>query len=249
MKAEQLNQPVSEAHSKSNRFPAYFLDLLFVLILPAVCFALDPIIFDDGLAHRPRFNEALQVATYASVALFSAAFFTTYLPLNSRPVQRFLSGSLLAGGLLALLIGIWILPFSIIGLMLLIGALGFIPFGTAWRFWRRLRNMRFEKPISAVDVLAVTLGITVPFVPPVIVHHYGQARFDAIVGGVQSSNSETARGALSDMNDFWFCRSYCQSEVSSLFVGGKIMLAEPEFASLFKSSTGLDYKYYLENPD
>ena len=76
-------------------------------------------------------------------------------------------GVLISGAVFSVAIGVAILPLSIIGLLLIIGIFGFIPFITAFVYlrvgWRALKNGESTTPVSWATALVIgailSLGI------------------------------------------------------------------------------------------
>ena len=155
-------------------------DIAFGLVIPVLCFVFDPIVFrswvtDDGIYHRFQFlayaASAIEIATLGCW-LFAVRKF----PAWSRPA----GGVMLAGALLSSVIGLAILPFSLMGLLYLgIGALGFIPFVTAIVYLRNglraIRLNRTTEPASYASFVYVMFGILVALALPVAVQ-VGAAR-------------------------------------------------------------------------
>jgi hypothetical protein len=113
-------------------------DVAFGVVFPVVCFLFDPIIFKGGfiLGGDPMLGE-FQFFAYLVSAIEIAALLV-WLILR-RHLQSFtgpIAGVLLAGGIFSFAIGVLILPYSIIGLVVLIGAAGFTPFVTAFVYVR-----------------------------------------------------------------------------------------------------------------
>ena len=97
-------------------------------LLPLACLLADPIVF------RPRgFLAPFATMAYATIAL-SFLGLTAWLLLR-RPAF-FLAGALAAGAAFSFLLGILLLPYSLFGLMIILGALGFAPFVTAFVYLR-----------------------------------------------------------------------------------------------------------------
>ena len=125
--------------------PQLTYDFMFGIILPVLCFIFDPIVFSG----RGFVTGIVPLAQYKSlVYLFSALSIVTLggWLLAYRAVKAaggIIAGILLSGAACSLLIGILILPLSLIGLMIIIGILGFIPFFTAFVYLRNgIRAMR-----------------------------------------------------------------------------------------------------------
>lgn len=107
-------------------------DWAFGVILPTVCFAADPIVFNDkGLleAYRP-FAYILAAISITSMVL--------WLPWarHYRIVNAAFSGLFAVGSLISLAVGIILFPFSLLGLVFLIGALGFTPLISSFIYLR-----------------------------------------------------------------------------------------------------------------
>ena len=103
-------------------------DVAAGVLLPIGCLLADPIVF------RPRgFLAPFATMAYATIAL-SILGLTAWLLLR-RPAF-FLAGAFAAGAALSFLLGILLLPYSLFGLMIILGALGFAPFATAFVYLR-----------------------------------------------------------------------------------------------------------------
>jgi len=245
MTTEQLDKPPLKQPTVSKLLPPWILDFLFVVFLPAVCFALDPVFFDATPTSLPNLFEPLQLATYVCVAILVIAFYSTYIPIASIYVRHFLLGFLLAGLALSLCFGLVLLPLTIIGLVFVLGVLGLIPFGTAWRFWLRIKSMDLGIPRKLPLIIAVLAGFIFPFVPTYFLKEYGKTGATKILSDIQSTDLSVARIGMSNLSGHWYCRKSCQNMVVILYAEGKIALPEPEFAMLFRNHAGIDYKQFL----
>ncbi len=241
MTTEQLDKPLPN----QPMLPPWVWDFLFVVILPVACFALDPVFFDATPSMFPTLFEPLQFATYVCVVILVIAFYLTYLQIESVYARHFLLGFLLAGLALSLCFGLALLPLTIIGLVILLGVLGLIPFGTAWRFWRRMKSMDLGIPRKPPLIIAVIAGFIFPFVAAYTLKEYGKSEVTKILSDVQSTDLSMARIGMSNLSGHWYCRESCQNMVAVLYGQGKIALPESEFAMLFQSHAGIDYKQYL----
>lgn len=113
-------------------------DVMFGIVLPVLCLACDPVVFGGGLMGNSGLYSAYGLYAYTISALEMVAL-CAWLCAAGRAGRRpaALAGMLLAGGLFSFVVGCAILPYSLIGLLfLLIGALGFIPFLTAFVYLR-----------------------------------------------------------------------------------------------------------------
>lgn len=124
----------------AGRYWAY--DLLAASLIPAVCFALDPIVFV-----RRGLLEEFWIVGYGG-ALLEVLLLLAWLVFQRRWTRFFFShargpilaallgGALLAGAVFAYMIAVVLLPFSLIGLTAGVGALGLLPFLTGFAFFR-----------------------------------------------------------------------------------------------------------------
>ncbi|HEY0099979.1 MAG TPA: hypothetical protein VGB76_13605 [Pyrinomonadaceae bacterium] len=135
-------------------------DITIGMVLPVLCLVFDPLVFRGGILGRPLAG-SLQFVAYGFVAIEIVAL-AVWLGVGSRAGEwrGVLGGIMLAGALVSLVIGICLLPFSLLGLMLIIGALGFTPFITAFIY---LRNARRALNAASAQLTRATLCITLLF--------------------------------------------------------------------------------------
>ena len=112
-------------------------DVAFGVVMPVLCFVFDPFVFrgelmDDGGLYQQYQFYAYTISALEMVALCAWLFSAGRA--GRRPAA--LAGMLLAGALFSFLVGLAILPYSVVGLIFLIGALGFVPFLTALVYLR-----------------------------------------------------------------------------------------------------------------
>jgi len=106
------------------------------IVLPVACLVFDPVVFRGGFAGGPLLGP-FKLFAYALIALEIAAL-GAWLALRGRAGVWCgpLGGVMTAGALFSLVVGVVLLPFSLLGLMFLIGVLGFSPFLAALVYWR-----------------------------------------------------------------------------------------------------------------
>lgn len=144
-------------------------DVVFGLVLPLVCFILDPVVFRGW--HSVGILEKYQSFAYAvsGLEMWTLAMWLV-LGRSAGAWRSAMGGIMLAGALFSATIGAVLLPFSLIGLLVLIGALGFTPLFTAFVFLRNglravsLANAEPQHRTSAVAALAlgVAFALGVP---------------------------------------------------------------------------------------
>src|SRR5262245_40689878 len=126
-------------------------DVIFGAILPVVLFVLDPVAMNGfgcvGGAAAPYSAFVYFAVAFGIISLLVWLFARPYID-SFAPV---LAGVVYAGGFFAGAIGVLMLPISIMGLVILIGALGFLPFVVAYVYFRNaVRAYRLAKSQEAV---------------------------------------------------------------------------------------------------
>lgn len=124
----------------SRAFDSTSCSVAFGIVAPIACFALKPVLLPGDGFELPGlgFISTFWIFGYGLIGL-GIATLTLWLCLGSRLGSwgcGVVSGALLACSLFAGGLGLVLLPFSLIGLLALIGALGFAPFLTATTFAR-----------------------------------------------------------------------------------------------------------------
>ena len=113
-------------------------DVTFGIVMPVFCFYFDPIVFQSEFEYGRGLYPWCQLYAYTISALEIVAL-CAWLFAAGRAGRRpaALAGMLFAGGLFSLLVGLAILPYSVVGLFFyLVGALGFVPFLTGFVYLR-----------------------------------------------------------------------------------------------------------------
>ena len=140
-------------------------DVAFGIVLPVVCLVADPGIFRGGGVMPPVLG-GYAAAAYAFI-LPAMAVLAVWLV--ARKGALLLAGPLLAGGVVALGIGVVLLPLSLPMSLVLIGLLGLVPFGTAVAFLRNgvraVRAARANRPPAWAWGTAVVLGVATVLLP------------------------------------------------------------------------------------
>lgn len=224
----------------------YIWDILFVALLPVLCFYFDPILFANGSEGKPMFSEAIQIATYVCVAFLILIFFVSFLNISSRILKLLTTGALLAGTMVASSIGVLLFPLTIIGLIIILGLLGFVPFFTASRFWKRYKEFKLREIMQPDDLALIFLGFLIPFVPSILIYMQGTNVRSQIMADITSQDENRIHTAMNQINHTIYCSKHCAVDVIESFEAGKIKLPEVEFSSLLMNSTGINYRQFIE---
>ena len=116
-------------------------DVTFGIVMPVLCFYFDPVVFRGGFLNDNGLYPGVRFYAYTISALEMVALCAWLLGAGrARRGPALLAGVLLAGAMFSFVVGVLILPYSVFGLIILIGVLGFVPFLTglvyvrnAWR--------------------------------------------------------------------------------------------------------------------
>lgn len=178
--------------------PQLVFDVVFGLIAPVLCFIFDPVIFRGGLLGPPMLQPYQLFAYAVSTLGVSLLAVSMFFALRLGTWSRIVGGALIAGAIFSLLIGFTILPYSLMGLVVLIGALGFIPFFTAFVYlrvgWRTLKNKNIplDRTVLGGVLVGAFISLSLPALLSLYVSRSAAHSIDAILHG----NSEQAQNAV-----------------------------------------------------
>ena len=147
-------------------------DMIFRVHGPVICFIADPIVFKSMLFGPALFSD-YQFFVYL-VTLVQVPVMAMWLLYGTRfkSAGLIVGGALMAGAFFSFLIGVAILPFSLLGLLWIIGIFGFTPFLTAFVYLRNsVRAMRAQPKglgLPCAFVLATIAAVYVIGVPAVV---------------------------------------------------------------------------------
>lgn len=138
-------------------------DWIFGVILPVVCFTFDPIVFQSEIGFfggfsLVAFKSAAYILSFVSVMAMAAwLIWGEKLKWLNAPLAGFFA----VGGIISLIIGILIAPLSLLGLIILIGVLGFTPLFTSIVYLRNaLRAFQSAKPFFERRILIYSFALS-----------------------------------------------------------------------------------------
>jgi len=153
-------------------------DWAFGVGIPLICVVADPIVFKGIVPDGPLLGFARPFAyTFSFVSILMMA---GWLALGNRlrPVAAPIAGLFIAGSLISLCVGTVLLPFSIVGMLILIGFLGFTPFFSSVVYFRNgLRAAGSSTGIETktavyLAALGAIFSIVVPYTINRQINHY-----------------------------------------------------------------------------
>lgn len=173
-------------------------DWLFGVILPVICFACDPIVFKGfGMGKGALLGNYKPFAYLLSFSLIMGMAAWLIWGAKLKWLNAFLAGLFLVGGITSLGIGVVLIPFSLLGLIVLIGILGFTPLLSSVVYLRNaFRTFQISKPFYEKRILVYSLFLSAIFsfvVPYVINVEIKRALDRMIKGDVQTIRSSADR--------------------------------------------------------
>jgi hypothetical protein len=182
--------------------PQRIFDVLFGVVLPVVCLAADPIVFKTAAGFGRAVLLPYATAAYTLIGLQLVAL-AAWLLAGGRLAKgaAWFAGPLAAGAIIAAGVGLAILPISLIGLLVLIGALGFTPFLTSFVFLRnalraRARARAYAGPSKARWLLMA--GVLCAVLPAVAVDRYQYHAIERLLAHPEEDVGWGARLGLVD---------------------------------------------------
>ncbi|MFL6467000.1 MAG: hypothetical protein ACJ72Z_03490 [Pyrinomonadaceae bacterium] len=142
-----------EVTAKQTRF-----DWIYGVILPIICFAFDPIVFRDGVGHGWLGDYQIFAYVLSIPSIMSMAAWLLWKERLGWLIP-FFGGLFAVGAAVSFVVGLAIFPISLLGLMLLIGALGFTPLISSFVY---LRNS--YRAYLTCDILGDTKFTTKAFI-------------------------------------------------------------------------------------
>lgn len=207
-------------------------DVLFGIIAPILCFVFDPIVFrssDFGSPLFPNYQGFVYLVSGIEILLLT---FWLVCGRHLQPATRIAGGILMSGAIFSGLIGLVLLPFSLLGLSVGIGALGFIPFLTALVYLRNAKSSfqlarpsnlpglsTQERELTTLDrtgwVGATLIGFVLALGPPAALSITASMFVSQAMGAVISADTQQADLAIDEIQYLQF---FARPEVDKLVV-------------------------------
>jgi hypothetical protein len=163
-------------------------DVALGVIAPILCFYLDPIVFKGNLMGRPLLQN-YQLFAYG-VSVVEVSLLTVWILFGARlgDWSGLVGGVLLSGAVFSAVIGLAILPYTLMGLIVVIGILGVTPFLTAFVYlragWRAFQKQDRRTGSLAYALLAgAILSLAIPALVSVYVSRTTSRSIDIILHG------------------------------------------------------------------
>ena len=201
-------------------------DVIMGIFAPILCLILDPVVFNELLSSSIKLVYiiiGLEIVTLALCLIFGT---------HIKPFAGFMGGILLSGALFAFVIGIFLLPLSFLGLIFIIGILGFTPFLTAFVFLRNGVRV-LEQANEKMSVTSLIMGISL------VVAIQGGIQWSKIISESKPFPTSTDISISSAQLKSWCTDTYLDEIV--LIYGKETEPATKEtIAKLYQEITGKD---------
>lgn len=177
---------------KSGQFAA-----IVGIVAPVFCLVFDPFVFKGGDEHG-AFLGRFWVLGYSLIGLEFATL-AAWLASRGRlgPLCGVAAGVLIGGALFAAAVGLLLLPLSLIGLLVVIGILGFTPYLTAYAYLHqgmlaleKARSRAGEARAAAGLSLGLLLAFGLPVTAQMGVQRAWAAAIQAVADGDASAKSQ-----------------------------------------------------------
>ncbi len=177
-------------------------DVSFGVVAPIVCFIFDPIVFQSGSLPGPLLPSYQTFVYMFSGFQILLLCFWILRGAGPRFTNVLMGGALFSGGIVCVVLGFLLAPFSLLGLMLLVGALGFTPLITAmvyfrngWRALSAQSNKPYLTPVSGF-VCGLLLSLSVPAAVSIRVRAVASRSVDEILNTQADKDASRAAQRL-----------------------------------------------------
>lgn len=197
--------------------PPTTFQVIWGLVVPLLALIFDPIVFRNRLgllSDEAGLFERFRVGGYLALG----GSILAYAIILCRPPRtlatRTLTAGLLCGATLtAYGFGLALVPFSILGLIFIIGILGVIPFLAAWAYQRiAVQLLRFGLP-GWYGRRQFWLGLLLMLVVPLGGQVYATRRIDSASQALIAGQPERRQEAIASLRSAFWCSLSCYDQL------------------------------------
>lgn len=249
--------PVDAVPKKSPpKWRRLITDIVFGVVAPILSLIFDPIVFrgSGSLGLQSAVLAQWRVFAYVAIPL---GVVVLVLWLWKRYALKFWSGFvagvMFTGAIFSLLVGLAILPTTLIGLLLGIGILGFIPFVTAFVLFRNARDaLNYAgKQLNFSGILGtLVLGMVASVAIPAAAHVAASAYVHNAEAQIITGNTQEVEAGLANLQRAFWCDLDCFRELEDAYNFEKDKTRRDSLATTYHELTGNDItwrSYYLSD--
>lgn len=195
-------------------------DSIFAIVLPILFLVMDPVVFKSPRLFGPAYLEDYQLLAYLFCSVEIGLFLTwRTFRLALRRFSTAFAGAFFAGAIFSTVIGVLILPLSVLGLVIVLGVFGFTPFVTAFVFLRNgVRAARVNLNGSGwySRLSTAVLGGVLVFGMPLAVQAKVERDVSAMIETLISGSAPEAEAAGQRLKHYQFVsRKHCDEIVTA----------------------------------
>lgn len=221
-------------------------DIAFGILVPIICLIFDPIVFRG---HVSNYLVSNNLFAYSAIGL-GIITLSIWLLFNTEStiINSLIAGVLLSGALLAFVLGIVILPYSLVGLYLIIGIFGFTPFFTAYVFLRNgLKAIRKIQPIKSKFSVTGLMFVGIVFVIglPLEIQLRGSELVAHSFEVIANGKREEVKLATKNLKLAFWCSNSCYDEIVWSYYEADNETNRRLISGAYRDLTGEDIKQKL----
>jgi hypothetical protein len=230
---------------------SFVFDMLFGVIVPLLCLIFDPAVFksSDGFFQGGLLSQ-FRVFAYVAIGIgVSALALWLFFQQRMKQWGAAFSGIFRIGYLSSALLGIVLIPFSIMGILLGgIGILGFLPIITSFTFhrnWHRARQAAKlqtpEKSTRKIAIAAALLTLALPAFLQWQTSRYVSQSIQEIIAG----DTQTAYNAAERLQWAFWCSDECYFPLAFAYRHSKDEATKTRLATIYQLLAGKDIQSAL----
>lgn len=189
-------------------------DVTFGILLPLFCLIFDPAEFFWSHPYQGF------IYLFIGLEMITLIIWLGWGQSCSNTGVAIIAGILLLGALFSLVVGLILLPLSVIFSVILIGILGFTPFFTAVVFYRNGRRAVIQayKPKRFLTLtLSLGFGMLLVTVPPGYAQWYTSQLVSQVIQASLQGDVQSATEAIHKLKFIPWCFKGCLSEIARVY--------------------------------
>lgn len=229
--------------SETSTEPQVVFDFVFCLVAPLLCFYFDPVVFKGGILGK-AILQPFQVFAYGVTAV-EVSLFVVWTLFGSRLAawSRLIGAALISGAVFSAVVGLAILPYSVIGLVLVIGVLGFIPFLTAFAYfrigWRAFRSSEDTTPTNS-PIIPLLVGAILSLALPALVSVYISRTTTNSIDALLHGDAKQAELAVNHLKWLPFIPQQSLDSLVNAYMSERDPVRKETLKKSYQSLTGED---------
>jgi hypothetical protein len=223
-------------------------DLIFGVIIPALSLIFDPIVFKGNFIGTQPPLWRFGLSAYFAIGIGTV---TLTIWLYKRPDSAFWTSfsatAFFVGSALSFLLGVVMLPYSIFGLIILIGILGFTPFVTSFVYFRngiRAAHAAQTEAHRNTRIAATVWSLVITLVLPGVIFWQTNQFVELNKSAILDGNPNQVYQATQNLTKAFWCAEFCYQDLILSYRN-----ADPSRQQLLKDSffeiTGGDIEEWL----